>query len=298
MYNLFVSGNEDAWSEYGTWTISGRESTRWLNEYTDDELGHKYTRLSDQIVAELRSFPCLFCYEKGLKLNPHFGVIRTLSPHGTAGVSIEYRLFMDAHELTHEKLTELSPQLDIHRLELHRTHWALKRIDLARELSTAGISAPEWTVARRRRVDLRQHEFEVALSFPGEQRELVSEVADRLEVERGPDTYFYDFNYQAQLARPSLDVLLNSIYRERSKLVVVFVSDDYQKKRWCGLEFRAIKEHIFDNDHDRVMFVRIGSGEIEDMSSLDGYVDASRHSPSAIAHMISERVDLLLNRDG
>src|SRR3546814_10706368 len=53
---------------------------------------------------------------------------------------------------------------------------------------------------------------------------------------------FYDYNYQAFLARPNLDKLLSKIYREQAKLIVVFLSEDYQRKPWPGLEFRS-EEH-------------------------------------------------------
>ena len=50
--------------------------------------------------------------------------------------------------------------------------------------------------------------FDVALSFAGEQRVYVAEVAGVLRSKLGPNKVFYDFDYQAQLARPNLDVLL------------------------------------------------------------------------------------------
>lgn len=48
--------------------------------------------------------------------------------------------------------------------------------------------------------------FRAALSFPGERRSYVQEVASMLRDELGADAIFYDNYFQDQLARPNLDV--------------------------------------------------------------------------------------------
>jgi len=52
--------------------------------------------------------------------------------------------------------------------------------------------------------------FRVALSFPGEHRPFVSEVANVLATNLGKDRVFYDTFHEAELARPDLDVYLQS----------------------------------------------------------------------------------------
>jgi len=94
------------------------------------------------------------------------------------------------------------------------------------------------------------------------------------------------------LARPSLDTLLQGIY-SRAKLNVVFLSADYQKKDWCGVEFRAVRQVIFAREDSRVMFVRTDDGEVEGVFKTDGYVDARRFGPDRIAEFICERLTVL-----
>jgi hypothetical protein len=138
-------------------------------------------------------------------------------------------------------------------------------------------------------IDIATHHFDVALSFPGETRQFVEEVVAELKMRLGDNSYFYDNNYVSQLARPSLDTLLQDIYRNRAKVVVVFLSDDYEHKKWCGIEFRAIREIISDQE-DKVMFVRTGEGTVSGVFKTDGYVDAKRFGPAEIAKFIQERV--------
>lgn len=133
-------------------------------------------------------------------------------------------------------------------------------------------------------------QFRVALSFPGERRAYVAKVAGALRKKLGKDAVFYDFDYQSQLARPNLDLLLQNIYRKQSHLLVVFLSGEYAVKNWCGLEWRAIREIIKDKEDARVMFVRFDDAPIDGVFSIDGYLDASKFNPAEVAKMILERV--------
>lgn len=120
-----------------------------------------------------------------------------------------------------------------------------------------------------------------------------AKVAQELEGRIGPNSYFYDRNYVSQLARPSLDTLLQDIYRHRSKLIVVFLGSDYQRKDWCGIEFRAIREIIMERDDGRIMFVRMDDGAVDGVFKTDGYVDARRFAPAEIAKFICQRLGLI-----
>jgi len=90
-----------------------------------------------------------------------------------------------------------------------------------------------------------------------------------------------------------LDVLLLKIYRERSSLVVVFLSTDYAKSDWCGLEWRAVRDMIKSKNGKQLMFVRFDREPIDGTLSIDGCIDATIHGPNKTADFILERV-----RDG
>jgi hypothetical protein len=132
--------------------------------------------------------------------------------------------------------------------------------------------------------------FRVALSFPGEVRPLVRKIARRLAKDHGQDVVFYDEYYKSELARPNLDLYLQSIYAEHSDLVVVFVCADYDQKEWCGLEWRAVRELIKRKEAGRVMFLRVDDMSPDGMFSLDGYIDCRQHTPAELAAYISERI--------
>jgi len=131
------------------------------------------------------------------------------------------------------------------------------------------------------------------LSFSGEYREFVKDVARELERILGKDKYFYDQNYKQQLAMPSMDLILQKIYKNNAKLVVVFFGKSYQEKKWCGIEFRAIREILLNRENNRIMYIKMEEGNVDGILHIDGYIDASESDPLRIASYISDRLKLL-----
>lgn len=286
-FNLLVSGDSNAW-DGNPFEI---EMARCLREYTEPRLTQKFGRFSASGISELKRFPSILAFESSCDLPPKFGFLRDIKARQDK-VRIEYDLMPINPFLTAKSLEEMSFELDIGKLELNRTHWALKEVNLLKELHAKGIILPSNARDVVNAVDISTHIFDVALSFPGEARSLVEKIVNELERNLGPNRYFYDNNYISQLAQPSLDTLLQGIYM-RAKLDIVFIGADYQKKNWCGVEFRAIKEIIFKRENSRVMFIKIDDVPVDGVFATDGYVDARNYSPGKIAQFISERLAVI-----
>jgi tetratricopeptide (TPR) repeat protein len=134
--------------------------------------------------------------------------------------------------------------------------------------------------------------FSVALSFPGEKRCFVKDVAENLNNVISKDRVLYDKYLEAEFARPNLDVYLPNLYRSESELVVLFLCQDYKNKRWCRLEWRHIKELISTVEEKRIMLLSFGNpGDLTDLGILsgDGYVDIGSRKPVEIARLILQR---------
>ncbi len=89
---------------------------------------------------------------------------------------------------------------------------------------------------------MSQKRFQVALSFPGEHRDYVLQVAERLVETLGHPAILYDAWYKAEFTLIDLDTYLAELYHKQSKLLVPFLCTAYNEKEWCGLEWRAIKD--------------------------------------------------------
>jgi CBS domain-containing protein len=136
---------------------------------------------------------------------------------------------------------------------------------------------------------IHTHPFEIALSFSGCHRDLVEQVALGLATKIGKTNVFYDFFYRPHLSRLNLDLLLQKIYKNNSKLNVVFLSSDYDTKEWCGIEFRAIRELIKTKQTEKIMLLKLDDVDIEGIFSCDGYLDIRQMEPGKIVDSIIER---------
>ena len=137
--------------------------------------------------------------------------------------------------------------------------------------------------------------FRVALSFAGEKRDFVAQVAASLAERFGEAAVLYDMfkGHKADFARTDLDVYLPNLYRTESDLIVLFLCEDYAKKRWCKLEWRFIRQLIATADEGRIMFLSFDDiGAVPEIGILDGdgYLSIAKHSPNEIAEFILIRL--------
>jgi hypothetical protein len=133
--------------------------------------------------------------------------------------------------------------------------------------------------------------FRVALSFPGEYRPFVAQVAEILADHLERRRVFYDKCYEAELARPNLDTYLQQIYHDDSELIAVFLCAEYEKKDWCGLEWRAIRDLIKKKDSATIMPFRFDATTIPGVFSIDGYVEVGKRSANDVASLILQRLE-------
>lgn len=106
------------------------------------------------------------------------------------------------------------------------------------------------------------------------------------------DSIFYDQYYEADLARFNLDTKLQAIYGEESELIIVFLSASYDRKTWCGLEWRVMRDIIKQQEEERVMLVRLDGTNVPGVLSIDGSVFAIDRDPEEVADLILERLEL------
>lgn len=285
MYNLLVTAAQ------GAWDLPAYEfdRTRFL-EYTAESTKAKFAKLTTSTTEELKSLPTLFTYE-GTDEPVRVGYIRLIRERGRS-ILIEYEFDETVPPFDFSALKPLQVKLDIAEWEMSRTHWAVKDENLFEILTTAGLVDTSYVGEDRPAGRVEEMRFKVALSFPGEKREYVAAVAAEVKKRLGQDAVFYDKDFTAQLARPNLDTLLQRIYLNNSDLVVVFLCSDYERKEWCGLEWRAIRTIIKNKNDHAIMFMRFDGADVSGSMSIDGYVDLEEHTPVQAARMIVERARL------
>lgn len=191
----------------------------------------------------------------------------------------------DFRDATHYPVSLFNLVLELYAIPFTHAGFAPLRASLHQqwERTLASIEEDVSTPGRR---------FSVAVSFPGEHRNFVKKVARGLAAKWGRERVFYDRDYEAELARPDLDTYLQEIYHDQAELVVVFLSADYERKEWCGLEWRAVRDLLKRRRTAEIMPVRFDDTHIPGLFSIDGYLDVRDRDPEDVAELISQRLEL------
>jgi hypothetical protein len=145
--------------------------------------------------------------------------------------------------------------------------------------------------------ETNQRRFAIGLSFPGEYRNIISEVAISLSRRHKKARIFYDKFHEQELARPDLDTYLQEIYLQHCDLVVVFICEKYEEKEWCGIEWRAIRNLLKNRvEKQRIMYIRLDEGNVSGVFPTDGYIEARGKSSSQLSKDISIRLQQYHNK--
>ena len=116
-----------------------------------------------------------------------------------------------------------------------------------------------------------QREFDVALSFAGEDRRQAKELADLLK--SGGYESFYDEYKRAYLWGQDLYVRLSSVYKDKAHYCVVFLSQHYANKLWTKHELKSAQARAFEENREYILPVRLDDTEIEGLLPTVGYLD-------------------------
>src|SRR5712692_5049226 len=104
------------------------------------------------------------------------------------------------------------------------------------------------------------NEYEIALSFAGEDRNLVEQVA--IGLRRRRVKVFYDKFEQATLWGKDLYQHLFDVYSSKSRYCVVFVSKHYVSKPWTKHEIKAAQAKQFTAESEYILPVRLDDSQL------------------------------------
>ncbi len=133
MYNLLVSATNGIWERSPATFPLER-----LFEHTENSIAEEFGNRDEPNLAKLQSLPCLFAYESCLNFNARIGVIKKLRIRPRE-IRIDFEFDSRLPAISFEWLEQFAWELDIGEWELNRTHWAVKDIDLPKELADAEL---------------------------------------------------------------------------------------------------------------------------------------------------------------
>lgn len=131
-------------------------------------------------------------------------------------------------------------------------------------------------------------QFDVALSFAGEDREYVEQVANMLR--RMGIQVFYDKYELVTLWGKNLYDYLTEIYQKKARFTVIFCSKHYADKLWTNQERRSAQAKAFKSSSEYILPARFDDTEIPGILPTVGYVDLNEYSPEELAKLVKEKV--------
>lgn len=132
--------------------------------------------------------------------------------------------------------------------------------------------------------------YHVALSFAGEDRSYVEQVANNLR--RSGVEVFYDKYEQVDLWGKDLYEHLSDVYKNKALYTVMFVSEHYAQKLWARHERRAAQTRAFSESSEYILPVRFDDTEVPGLNDTVGYLDLRTIEPIELSAAIEEKLVL------
>lgn len=137
------------------------------------------------------------------------------------------------------------------------------------------------------------YEYDVALSFTGEDRQYVEEVA--LLLKGYGVRVFYDKFEEDKLWGKNLYDYLSDVYTKRAKYTIMFISKHYKEKLWTNHERESMQERAFQSSREYILPVRFDDTEIPGIRSTTGYLDINGKEPSYLVGVTLRKIGWTLH---
>lgn len=239
MYNLVVSGNENAWEGDPIKLKIGR----CVREYTDEDVTAKFGDFTRPQIKEIQNLYSIFAYENHIK-DPKLGRIKNI--YRGRDIKIEYEIIELEHFLSKKQMADCTFDLDIKNWEMSRTHWAIKDIDLEKKLRKKGIHLPP--------LDLKSEQpIRVFLCHAAEDKPAVLAIKTKLN-DLGIQTWIDKENL---LPGQAWGIEIPKALKE-SDFALVFLSQvSVAKKGYVQREFRLALDIMEELPEGRVFLIPI-----------------------------------------
>ena len=130
--------------------------------------------------------------------------------------------------------------------------------------------------------------YDVGLSFAGEQRAYVEQVAEKLQ--SLGIRIFYDDYERAKLWGKNLYSHLHEIYTYSCQHCILFVSKDYAAKVWTNHERESAQARALQSKGEYILPVRFDDTPIPGLANTVGYIDGTRVAPAELAGLMVKKL--------
>ena len=133
-----------------------------------------------------------------------------------------------------------------------------------------------------------EFEYDVALSFAGEDRQVVEEFADRLKA-KGIKVFHDEYKAGDMWGKDLVDHLVN-IYSRKARYCVMFISHYYPLKKWTKAERMAAQERALRDSNEYILPLRVDDTQVPGLTETTGYRDLRQHSIESIVDLLEKKL--------
>ena len=134
----------------------------------------------------------------------------------------------------------------------------------------------------------RIFDYDVALSFAGEDRNYVNKVVQYLSAH--DIKIFYDRYELVPTWGKNLFEHLREVYRNKARYCVIFISKFYEQKVWPTHELRSAQERALHESKVYILPARFDDTELPGIPSTTSYIDLREINPEEFAKMIIQKI--------
>jgi len=187
--------------------------------------------------------------------------------------TINFR-FSESGRLPRSTIVHVRARLQLDDWELTRTHWAAKDGDIPQDILACAVPTPQ--------------QYDIVLSFAGEDRAYVEAVAQFLE--EHDVVAFYDRYEEVTLWGKDLAEHFDGVYRKQGRFCIMFISQHYARKLWTRHERRSALARALEQREEYVLPVRFDDSEIPGLRPTMGYLDLRTLSPEQLGQRILQKL--------
>lgn len=192
-----------------------------------------------------------------------------------------------AGDVINKRIEALRPKIDyrFRQFEVGLDQVGVSRAEPAASAASPGLPADPPVAVQ---IEHEPRPYQVALSFAGEQREYVREVARALAARHV--AVFYDEFEANNLWGKDGTEHFHQIYSRGTQYVVMFISAEYVAKAWTRQERRSAISRQIKDEAEYILPVRFDDTEVPGLPETIQYLSAGRYTPVALAVEIARKV--------
>ena len=134
-----------------------------------------------------------------------------------------------------------------------------------------------------------EFDYDVTLSFAGEDREYVDQVATVLK--KNGAKVFYDKFEEIDLWGKDLAIHFDFVYRKNARYCIPFISKSYKEKIWTNHEIKTAFSRSITSNEEYILPARFDDTEIDGLRPTIGYFDLRKYKAIEFAEIVLKKLN-------